>query len=75
MFGRLVLLLAVVALVVVGWRVGVTHRRNCINAGKVGCNLLPWSGTYGRIGVPSNQGIGGAITNSLGSPTTTLPGP
>ena len=64
--GRLTLILALIALVVVAWRVGVEHRRNCINAGKVGCNLLPWSGTYGGVGVPTNQGISGALRKSFG---------
>ena len=72
--GRIALFLAVVALVVVGYRVGVVHRRNCINSGKVGCNLLPWSGTYGGVGVQSNQGLSGAINRSLtGTGTSTIP--
>jgi hypothetical protein len=67
------LALALVALVVVLWRLGEKHRHDCIAQGKVHCTVLPWSGTYVGIGVNPNQGLGGAINKSLEQGTSTIP--
>jgi hypothetical protein len=36
---------AVVALILIGaWNAGEMHKRNCVEAGRTGCSVLPWVG-------------------------------
>jgi hypothetical protein len=60
-----VILLAVVGLVAL-YKVGDTHRKDCINEGRVGCSILPWSGHLaGAVG--GGGGSGGGIVRGIGS--------
>lgn len=57
---RFWLLVAVVAAIVI-WRVGEAHDTACVQAGRTGCSLLPWSGST------SGSSGGGATLQSVGS--------
>lgn len=72
---RFWLLAAVVAAVVI-WRVGEAHRAACVQAGKLNCSVLPWSGSApgaggggggGTLqGVSSSvHGVGGSVGGSI----------
>lgn len=59
------LIVVVILVGIVGWRVGVAHKHDCLNRGEVGCSILPWSGQIPGSG-PSGTG-GGATAVEVGS--------
>jgi hypothetical protein len=50
------LAVAIVGVLAVLWLAGEQHRKNCEDAGKVSCSVLPWDN--GKEGAGSRQGGG-----------------
>ena len=80
---RFWLLAAVVAAVVI-WRVGETHKAACLQAGKVNCSVLPWSGSSPGSGATSAggtlqgvsssaHGVGGSVGGSISGSGHSVP--
>jgi len=82
---RLFVVVVVIAAAVL-WRVGEAHKKSCINAGKVNCSVLLWSGNYPGVnggaqvrtnliqGIGSSaSGVGGSVAGSLGGGASHVP--
>ena len=66
-------IMLVVVAVVVGYKLADQHRKDCINEGRAGCTILPWSGHVpGSVG--GNRSAGSSGGGSAGAAGGTVRG-